>query len=63
MDNVVNLFEYKQEKERLKNKKFWDDLKASLAKKEEEANIQYTERQQHNINVLKKYKLGKYAHE
>jgi hypothetical protein len=62
MDNVVNLFEYKANKEKLKDQKFWEDLKKSIAKKEEEANIQYTERQLHNIKVLKAYKLGKYAH-
>lgn len=61
MSNVIDMFQYKQEKQIKENQKYFRQIIENVKRKEEEANRVYTETQRHNENVLKKYKLGKYS--
>ena len=63
MSNVIDIFEYKQKKQIEENKKYFRQIIDNIKSKEEEATKEYTEVQRRNENVLRKYKLGKYAHD
>jgi len=63
MDNVVDMFEYKQKKQIEENKKYFRQIIENIRRKEEEANKVYTEVQIRNERILKKFKLGKYAND
>ncbi|MFN6269285.1 MAG: hypothetical protein ACK40T_02710 [Akkermansiaceae bacterium] len=63
MNNVIDMFEYKQNKQIEENKKYFRQIIENIRRKEEEANKVYTEVQIRNERILKKFKLGKYAND
>jgi hypothetical protein len=63
MNNVIDMFEYKQNKQIEEKKKYFRQIIDNIRRKEEEANRVYTEVQLRNESILKKFKLRKYAND